>query len=277
MIPIEQQKHIAKIIGSADGLIIAAGAGMGVDSGLPDFRGRDGFWKSYPALEKSVISFEDIANPNSFNEIPSIAWGFYGHRLNLYRRTVPHAGFGILVNIGKQLQHGYFVYTSNVDGQFQKSGVNPGNIFECHGSIHLLQCINGCSENIWSANKFNPEVDESACILLNEIPMCLFCNNIARPNILMFNDTSWIDTRAAMQLERFIKWRDKVNNPVVIEVGAGIRVPSIRLFSARQKCPIIRINTTDFHVSRSGGHIGVPLNALEGIKLIADILGISYL
>lgn len=40
----------AALIAQADGLVVAAGAGMGVDSGLPDFRGREGFWRAYPAL-----------------------------------------------------------------------------------------------------------------------------------------------------------------------------------------------------------------------------------
>lgn len=45
----------AKLIAEADGLLITAGAGMGVDSGLPDFRGTSGFWQAYPALGKAQI------------------------------------------------------------------------------------------------------------------------------------------------------------------------------------------------------------------------------
>ena len=47
----------ATLIASADGLLITAGAGMGVDSGLPDFRGTEGFWEAYPALAASGIEF----------------------------------------------------------------------------------------------------------------------------------------------------------------------------------------------------------------------------
>ena len=50
----------------ADGLLITAGAGMGVDSGLPDFRGQEGFWRAYPALRHQGLSFEDMANPVRF-------------------------------------------------------------------------------------------------------------------------------------------------------------------------------------------------------------------
>lgn len=74
----------AEAIMHADGLIIGAGAGMGVDSGLPDFRGTQGLWKEYPALKNVGMDFADIANPDAFTVSPKLAWGFYGHRFNLY-------------------------------------------------------------------------------------------------------------------------------------------------------------------------------------------------
>jgi NAD-dependent SIR2 family protein deacetylase len=95
-------------------LLITAGAGVGVDSGLPDFRGTEGFWRAYPALRHYGFSFEDIANPAGFASNPRLNWGFYGHCLALYRATVPHAGFGILLRWASAMKHGAFVFTSNV-------------------------------------------------------------------------------------------------------------------------------------------------------------------
>jgi NAD-dependent SIR2 family protein deacetylase len=48
----ELVEKAAKAIKSAEALVIGAGAGMGVDSGLPDFRGDQGFWRAYPPYEK---------------------------------------------------------------------------------------------------------------------------------------------------------------------------------------------------------------------------------
>ena len=81
----------AEVILDADALLIGAGAGMGVDSGLPDFRGPEGFWRAYPAFRGR--RFEEVSNPVWFQRDPEQAWGFFGHRLNLYRATAPHAGF----------------------------------------------------------------------------------------------------------------------------------------------------------------------------------------
>ena len=54
------------LIMQADALIVAGGAGMGVDSGLPDFRGTEGFWKAYPALGRERVDFSSIASPSAF-------------------------------------------------------------------------------------------------------------------------------------------------------------------------------------------------------------------
>ncbi len=93
-------KQAAMILRSADALLLAAGAGMGVDSGLPDFRGNEGFWNAYPPLRRLHLSLQEMAQPEWFVRDPELAWSFYGHRLHLYRSTVPHEGFHILRQMG---------------------------------------------------------------------------------------------------------------------------------------------------------------------------------
>lgn len=54
---------IKTLLHSADSLLITAGAGMGVDSGLPDFRGNSGMWQAYPELGRRQMDFATIASP----------------------------------------------------------------------------------------------------------------------------------------------------------------------------------------------------------------------
>lgn len=58
--------RVKEIIANADAVIITAGAGMGVDSGLHDFRGDLGFWKAYLPLKDKNLSFTEMANPQWF-------------------------------------------------------------------------------------------------------------------------------------------------------------------------------------------------------------------
>ncbi len=264
-------QRAAELIARADALIVTAGAGMGVDSGLPDFRGPEGFWGVYPALGRAGIRFEDIASPQAFEDDPYLAWGFYGHRLNLYRETVPHEGFRILLGIGERMPHGAFVFTSNVDGQFQKAGFDEERIVECHGSIHHLQCLKGCGEHIWSAGGFRPVIDAQACRIVSPLPACPLCRSLARPNILMFGDWSWMRARTYQQQLQFRRWRQEVERPVVIEIGAGTAIPSVRVFGEEQGCPLIRINRREWHIRRPDD-AGLPMGGLEGLRAIAELL-----
>ena len=65
-----------KAIAGTDALLITAGAGMSVDSGLPDFRGNEGFWEAYPPIARLGLSFSEMAKSRWFNEDPAFAWGF---------------------------------------------------------------------------------------------------------------------------------------------------------------------------------------------------------
>jgi NAD-dependent SIR2 family protein deacetylase len=255
------------LIRSSDGILIGAGAGMGVDSGLPDFRGNTGFWTAYPALGSAGVAFREIANPASFFDHPRRAWGFYGHRLQLYRDSLPHEGFAILRALAQSKRHGCFVYTSNIDGQFQKAGFASERIVECHGSIQHLQCLARCTDALWAADARLAPVDPTSGLMHEPLPRCPHCGALARPNVLMFNDSDWIADRSDRQQQRFESWRSRVDRLVVIELGAGTDLPTVRSMSERQGAPLVRINPRAPDLG--GGHgIGLPLPALEALRMI---------
>jgi NAD-dependent SIR2 family protein deacetylase len=141
--PSDALKQAAAAVCQAEALLIGAGAGMGVDSGLPDFRGSQGFWHAYPPYQKLGLDFYALANPRWFDSDPALAWGFYGHRLNLYRNTAPHDGFRILLSWAQRMSQRVHVFTSNVDGHFQKAGFPAESVMEVHGSLERLQCTRG--------------------------------------------------------------------------------------------------------------------------------------
>ena len=267
-------EQACQAIKDAGALFITAGAGMGVDSGLPDFRGNAGFWKAYPPIAKLGKSFSEMADPVWFDKQPEIAWAFYGHRLNLYRETIPHQGFSKLLDLGRSKPYGYFVFTSNVDGQFQKAGCDDALIEECHGSIHHLQCTGPCSNDIWKIGEEKINIDMEAFWATGELPKCKNCGRLARPNILMFGDWNWVSHRTTQQVARLQKWLENLNSfnakLAIIEIGAGLTVPTVRYKSQRTgrnlNSTLIRINPRDYHVCQ--GAIGLPLGAMEGINRI---------
>jgi len=273
---VNKLKEAARVLKESEALLVCAGAGMGVDSGLPDFRGNEGFWKAYPPFAKLGYSFIDMANPGWFDREPDLAWGFYGHRLNLYRSTIPHEGFKILLELGQAMPGEVFVFTSNVDGQFQKAGFSEDEVIECHGSIHHLQCSRPCNSNIWEAAQVNVNVDESTMRVIPPLPTCPNCGGVARPNILMFGDWGWHHSRSEDQQERFSQWLDENRSSkiTVVELGAGTAVPTVRLTAERiavsYRGRLIRINVREPQCPK--GHIGLPLGALEAMRAIRRLL-----
>ena len=267
----------ARAIQKAGAMVITAGAGMGVDSGLPDFRGHQGFWNAYPAYERLGMSFISAANPAHFERDPAFGWGFYGHRTNLYRSTIPHRGFNLLLQWILNYNLDYFVATSNVDGQFQKAGFSEEKIWEAHGSIHHLQCVKPCGTDIWS-NKEEVPVDEST-ILAGYIPECPHCGAAARPNILMFGDYSWLSKRSDEQEDKFQNFLNghRQDFLVVIEMGAGTAISTIRNLSERlgssRRALVVRINPRQPEISKP--HLSIACGALEGLTGIQEIFSKS--
>lgn len=264
-------QRAADLIGNADALLVAAGAGMGIDSGLPDFRGPGGFWAAYPALGRRGLEFHRVASPRTFETDPALAWGFYGHRLNLYRATEPHAGFTVLRRWGERMLYGYGAFTSNVDGHFQRAGFGTKNMAECHGSIHHLQCSVPCGTAIWPADEFTPVVDSENCLLVSEPPRCPRCGALARPNILMFGDGAWEGGRSSVQEADLRSWLDGVQRLVVVELGAGTAIPSVRYFShelmANHGARLIRINPREATVPMSDD-VSIAAPALDSLLAI---------
>ena len=261
-------RRAAEAIRDSDFLLITAGAGMGVDSGLPDFRGPQGFWQAYPPISKLGLTFPETSNPTWFHKNPHFIWAFFGHRYSLYKSSIPHPGFKILQSWCKAKE--FFVFTSNVDGQFQKSGFSEDRIVECHGSIHYLQCSehNLCTLDIWPMESI--QVDMEKFRALEPLPGCINCGKVARPNILMFGDYGWIKDRTESQMAKLNeKLAERKWKICVIELGAGEAVYTVRGFGEhfihRERATLVRINPEKDWETTSN-IIRIESGALEGLQ-----------
>ncbi|HTZ19810.1 MAG TPA: Sir2 family NAD-dependent protein deacetylase [Opitutaceae bacterium] len=280
MNPSDESIHrAAAAVAAAEALVICAGAGMGVDSGLPAFRGNEGFWQAYPPAAKLGLSFADLANPACFDRDPARAWGFYGHRYELYRATAPHAGFAILHQWADRMPRGCFVFTSNVDGQFQKAGFTEDGMVECHGSLQHQQCVKPCCAATWPTPEGTQfTVDPATLQAQDELPRCPMCGGLARPNVLMFGDGAWNPGRTAAQQIKFRLWLRRLarGKLLVVEAGAGTAIPTVRQ-TAEQLAeaagtPLIRINPHEAY--GPPGTISLAENAYTALTKIDEQLRI---
>lgn len=265
-------ENLRKAIKECPNILITAGAGMGVDSGLPDFRGEDGFWKAYPPLKKLGIDFANLANITSFLEKPELVWAFYLHRQKLYQKTNPHYGFELLRDLVSDKD--YFILTSNVDEAFQKAGFEEAKIYECHGNINYFQCLKGCSDLIWR-NEVIDEIDMNDFRVENP-PICPLCKRIARPNIVLFSDWTFNDSRIHKQEYQFRKWvkSKEEEELIIIEIGAGLHISTIRNWGEKiakenSNAKLIRINPKECKIDDRLG-VGIKMRGLEALKLLLE-------
>lgn len=272
---------------NADCLLIHAGAGLGVDSGLPDFRGPQGFWRAYPPMEKLGLKFSDVSNPASFRDNPAFGWGFFGHRYQLYSTAVPHEGYHVLRSWGPKARLGHFVFTSNVDGHFLKAGFDEDKVVECHGTVHYLQPFDtSLGTCIWPAAATLAGLRVSADTFLLESPLptcppaaCAAVGSLARPNVLMFADGGWDGSRTEDQERRHEDYLDglpALARVVVIEIGAGTGVPTVRytsecVLSRFRNATLLRINPGE--PQGPARTVSIPVGGKEALLLLNAALG----
>lgn len=249
----------------AEAILIGAGAGMSVDSGIPAYRLYD---------KKRAGSSTTLAplRPILFGLHPEEAWGAAGARLDLFRASLPHHGYELLLSWSRDAAAGAFVLTSNVDGQFAKTGFSPDQIIEGHGSMHHLQCHEPCHDDVWSAADLTVELDAETGNARPPLPACPRCGGPARPNVFMFGDHRFLPTRTKEQQRRFDRWQEAIRGRrlVVIECGAGTAVPTIRhmceKLAQERGAPLIRINSSE--PQGPEGTISLAMGAREALEAV---------
>ena len=203
---------------------------MGVDSGLPDFRGTSGFWKAYPPLAKLGIQFEDMANPRWFKESPNWHGG-----LRAPAQSLPHDrtqyGFSLLLKWTREQNLSSFVFTSNVDGHFQRSGFSRIRSPNAMARSCILQCVDQCGQEMCTLPPDRRvKVDQETLHDRDPLPAFPRCGGLARPNIIMFSDWEWDPRRTNEQGIRLNEWLEQNEEAklCIIELGAGPNIPTVR-------------------------------------------------
>lgn len=124
------------------------------------------------------------------------------------------------------------------------------------------------------------QVDAENCQLLNLATVCPNCGGMARPNVMMFGDWHWESGRSAAQRHREDKWLQSIGcneRVVVVELGAGKAIPSVREFSQRTihefAGRLVRINPRVFCVPSNldVGFAGGAAAALSAIDLAVQV------
>ena len=152
-------------LSSARSIAVLTGAGISAESGVPTFRGADGLWRQYRAV--------DLATPEAFAKDPALVWEFYNWRRELLAPLAPNPGHYALAELEQRAAR-FQLITQNVDGLHALAGNR--NVLELHGNIWRVRCVR-CER-----------VVEDRRVPLPRLPACSACGAMLRPHIVWFGE-----------------------------------------------------------------------------------------
>lgn len=172
----------------ADGgtLVVVTGAGVSAESGIPTFRGAEGYW----TVGSRVYQPQELATQEAFRRMPEEVWRWYLYRLGVCRAAAPNAGHVALVELERALGDRFLLVTQNVDGLHLRAGSSRERTYQIHGNIHFMRCAGAHGGEI-------VEVPDAVPGLGPEDPLpeptrgllrCARCEGWARPHVLWFDE-----------------------------------------------------------------------------------------
>ncbi|MEO1652181.1 MAG: Sir2 family NAD-dependent protein deacetylase, partial [Bacteroidota bacterium] len=256
---------IQELLSSSQALVILAGAGMSADSGIPTYRGENGTWgRIEKELNRNVV---DIMTPQFIQENPLYMWKRFSQGYEHLKKVKPHRGYFILRKLIQFFELPSFVLTSNVDRLFVKAGFREDQVFEVHGAGGFLQCTVPCWEEVWQSDY--SIYHRARNLQLAHLPKCPNCGSLLRPNVHIFRDKHFVNSRIRKQKQRYQAFLDhhRQDSILVIEIGSGPTIKTIRNHTQKLRRDyrgrVIRINPYDSEIVAP--HLSLATKALEAL------------
>ena len=144
-------------------IVFVTGAGISQESGIPTFRGKDGYWRRYDPMK--------LASIDAFYDDPKLVWEWYEDRRKNILSVKPNEGHFAISQMEEFKD--VVVLTQNIDGLHQRSGST--NVLELHGSIIRIKC---------TVCDFTDNITENFELLP---PKCK-CGSMLRPDVVWFGE-----------------------------------------------------------------------------------------
>lgn len=171
----------------SDGLILVlSGAGISAESGIPTFRGKEGYW----TVGSRDYHPQEMATQAAFKRMPEEVWRWYLFRLGICRGAQPNPGHEAVAAIEKHFNDRFVLITQNTDGLHLRAGNSRDRTYEIHGNIGYKRCAIGCSDRVEALPPLPVRAENTPVSDLEQEAMrCRDCNDWARPHVLWFDET----------------------------------------------------------------------------------------
>jgi len=250
MLDIDITEQFSRALRNSRKVAVLTGAGVSAESGVPTFRGEDGFWRNINPME--------LATLEAFSRDPETVWEWYLHRRDTIRTIKPNPGHYALAEMA-ELYNDFTLITQNIDNLHRLAGSD--NIYELHGNIHRNRCMD-CDHTDYT---------ESFSKLP---PPCPKCGGRFRPNVVWFGEMLPHETidramKAAYQAELFFT----IGTSGVVQPAA-----SLPLIAKQNGALVVEINLEPSEIShicdikyhgKSGEVLPAILRKIRELKIMS--------
>jgi NAD-dependent deacetylase len=157
---------LKEIIQKTSRLVVLTGAGVSAESGMPTFRGEDGWWRNYRA--------EELATPTAFARDPKLVWEWYDMRRKIIHDCSPNPAHDTIAEMERYFEN-FLLITQNVDGLHRRAG--NSKIIELHGNLWHVRCMD------------EGRTFDFMEVPLKNIPPTCDCGALIRPDVVWFGES----------------------------------------------------------------------------------------
>ncbi|MEM9489896.1 MAG: Sir2 family NAD-dependent protein deacetylase [Myxococcota bacterium] len=225
-----------------DGLIVAlTGAGISAESGIPTFRGEEGYW----TVGSQVYRPQDMATRAAFERMPDEVWQWYLYRRTVCRRAEPNPAHRALVALEQALGDRFRLITQNVDGLHLRAGNSLERTYQIHGNIDFMRCADDGATELFAIPEAIGEFERDTALSADRRALlsCPGCRSRARPHVLWFDESY---DEPLFRFESSLRSAAEAALVVVIGTSASTTLPwHVVQLAAQAGAALIDINIAD--------------------------------
>ena len=222
-------------------LAILTGAGISAESGIPTFRGKDGYW----TIGSQEYHPQEMATNRMFEAKPYEVWQWYLYRRGICKAAGPNKAHEAVAELEELFGERFTLITQNVDGLHLQAGNSLERTFQIHGNIAYMRCADGCSTKLFPIPDDLLRIDKDSPLSEEEKKrlVCEKCGKLSRPHVLWFDE--YYDEEL-YHYESSIKTALKADCLIVIGTSGATSLPMrVGTLCAYREILMIDINPSD--------------------------------
>jgi NAD-dependent deacetylase len=254
----------------AGGAVLAlTGAGISAESGIPTFRGPEGFW----VVGSRNYMPQEMATHAMFERDPAEVWRWYLYRFGVCAHAEPNDGHRALVALDRALGDRFTLVTQNIDALHQRAGATLERTYAIHGDARLVRCAAGCPGLLALPDLGRREKDAPLAAGDRARLRCRRCGGWLRPHVLWFDEYYDEENYRA---DSALRAAGRAALLLVVGTSGATNLPAqIGEIAWRRGIPIVDVNPEENPFAELAARCGFALRGAAATSLppIARALG----